>query len=144
MIIDADITLLDYLLFLFVTYYRGSPSHPGMMGGPMPVRGPGQGPRGTGAGMRGQMGRGDYGKYCLLSMIIYSLISRISVLTYSLLTCKIHKIISAKLKYPHYRLTYMYVIKIITRSLIFYKNILIKYCATSLNCNNCFIMFAKH
>ncbi|KAK2586438.1 hypothetical protein KPH14_010718 [Odynerus spinipes] len=38
----------------------GSPSHPGMMGGPMPVRGPGQGPRGTGAGMRGQMGRGDY------------------------------------------------------------------------------------
>ena len=34
-----------------------------MMGGPMPVRGPGQGPRGTGAGMRGQMGRGDYGKY---------------------------------------------------------------------------------
>lgn len=29
----------------------------------MPVRGPGQGPRGTGAGMRGQMGRGDYGKY---------------------------------------------------------------------------------
>lgn len=42
---------------------RGSPSHPSMMGGPMPVRGPGQGPRGTGAGMRGQMGRGDYGKY---------------------------------------------------------------------------------
>lgn len=39
----------------------GSPSHPSMMGGPMPVRGPGQGPRGTGAGMRGQMGRGDYG-----------------------------------------------------------------------------------
>ncbi|XP_026672055.1 heterogeneous nuclear ribonucleoprotein Q isoform X4 [Ceratina calcarata] len=38
----------------------GSPSHPSMMGGPMPVRGPGQGPRGTGAGMRGQMGRGDY------------------------------------------------------------------------------------
>jgi len=32
-----------------------------MMGGPMPVRGPTQGPRGTGAGMRGQMGRGDYG-----------------------------------------------------------------------------------
>ncbi|XP_012060516.1 PREDICTED: heterogeneous nuclear ribonucleoprotein Q [Atta cephalotes] len=39
----------------------GSPSHPSMMGGPMPVRGPAQGPRGTGAGMRGQMGRGDYG-----------------------------------------------------------------------------------
>ncbi|KAG7213755.1 hypothetical protein KM043_002981 [Ampulex compressa] len=38
----------------------GSPPHPSMMGGPMPVRGPGQGPRGTGAGMRGQMGRGDY------------------------------------------------------------------------------------
>ncbi|XP_018056218.1 PREDICTED: heterogeneous nuclear ribonucleoprotein R isoform X3 [Atta colombica] len=38
----------------------GSPSHPSMMGGPMPVRGPAQGPRGTGAGMRGQMGRGDY------------------------------------------------------------------------------------
>ncbi|XP_011878617.1 PREDICTED: heterogeneous nuclear ribonucleoprotein R isoform X1 [Vollenhovia emeryi] len=38
----------------------GSPSHPSMMGGPMPVRGPTQGPRGTGAGMRGQMGRGDY------------------------------------------------------------------------------------
>nr|XP_012138237.1 PREDICTED: heterogeneous nuclear ribonucleoprotein Q isoform X4 [Megachile rotundata] len=38
----------------------GSPSHPSMMGGPMPIRGPGQGPRGTGAGMRGQMGRGDY------------------------------------------------------------------------------------
>ncbi|XP_017798252.1 PREDICTED: heterogeneous nuclear ribonucleoprotein R isoform X2 [Habropoda laboriosa] len=38
----------------------GSPSHPSMMGAPMPVRGPGQGPRGTGAGMRGQMGRGDY------------------------------------------------------------------------------------
>ena len=41
--------------------YSGSPSHPSMMGGPMPVRGPAQGPRGTGAGMRGQMGRGDYG-----------------------------------------------------------------------------------
>nr|XP_012231912.1 PREDICTED: heterogeneous nuclear ribonucleoprotein R isoform X2 [Linepithema humile] len=40
--------------------YSGSPSHPSMMGGPMPVRGPTQGPRGTGAGMRGQMGRGDY------------------------------------------------------------------------------------
>ncbi|XP_018314452.1 heterogeneous nuclear ribonucleoprotein R isoform X2 [Mycetomoellerius zeteki] len=38
----------------------GSPSHPSMMGGPMPVRGPSQGPRGTGASMRGQMGRGDY------------------------------------------------------------------------------------
>ncbi|XP_011630943.1 heterogeneous nuclear ribonucleoprotein R isoform X7 [Pogonomyrmex barbatus] len=38
----------------------GSPSHPSMMGGPMPVRGPTQGPRGTSAGMRGQMGRGDY------------------------------------------------------------------------------------
>ncbi|XP_048513008.1 heterogeneous nuclear ribonucleoprotein R isoform X8 [Athalia rosae] len=39
----------------------GSPSHPSMMGGPMPVRGPGgQGPRGAGAGMRGAMGRGDY------------------------------------------------------------------------------------
>ncbi|KAL6268201.1 hypothetical protein P5V15_001310, partial [Pogonomyrmex californicus] len=38
----------------------GSPSHPSMMGGPMPVRGPAQGPRGTSAGMRGQMGRGDY------------------------------------------------------------------------------------
>ncbi|XP_023317392.1 heterogeneous nuclear ribonucleoprotein R isoform X6 [Trichogramma pretiosum] len=31
----------------------GSPSHPGLIAGPMPVRGPGQGPRGTGAGMRG-------------------------------------------------------------------------------------------
>ncbi|XP_032454360.1 heterogeneous nuclear ribonucleoprotein R isoform X24 [Nasonia vitripennis] len=37
----------------------GSPSHPGMMGGPMPVRGPGQGPRGTGAGMRGPLARND-------------------------------------------------------------------------------------
>lgn len=43
------------------SFYSGSPSHPSMMGGPMPVRGPAQGPRGTGAGMRGQMGRGDYG-----------------------------------------------------------------------------------
>ena len=41
-----------------------------MMGGPMPVRGPGQGPRGTGAGMRGQMGRGDYGKYQFAFMFI--------------------------------------------------------------------------
>ncbi|XP_066598368.1 heterogeneous nuclear ribonucleoprotein R isoform X1 [Prorops nasuta] len=38
----------------------GSPSHPSMMAGPITVRGPGQGPRGTGAGMRGPMGRGDY------------------------------------------------------------------------------------
>ncbi|KAJ8675044.1 hypothetical protein QAD02_010830 [Eretmocerus hayati] len=37
----------------------GSPSHPGMMPGPMPVRGPGQGPRGTGAGMRGPLARND-------------------------------------------------------------------------------------
>ncbi|XP_058800636.1 heterogeneous nuclear ribonucleoprotein R-like isoform X7 [Phymastichus coffea] len=37
----------------------GSPSHPGMMAGPMPVRGPGQGPRGTGAGMRGPLTRTD-------------------------------------------------------------------------------------
>lgn len=43
------------------SFDSGSPSHPSMMGGPMPVRGPAQGPRGTGAGMRGQMGRGDYG-----------------------------------------------------------------------------------
>ncbi|XP_071647956.1 heterogeneous nuclear ribonucleoprotein R isoform X8 [Temnothorax longispinosus] len=43
----------------------GSPSHPSMMGGPMPVRGPTQGPRGTGAGMRGQMGRGDYERRCV-------------------------------------------------------------------------------
>ena len=33
------------------------------MTGPMPVRGPGQGPRGTGAGMRGPLSRTDtYGK----------------------------------------------------------------------------------
>ncbi|XP_063987860.1 heterogeneous nuclear ribonucleoprotein R isoform X9 [Diachasmimorpha longicaudata] len=39
----------------------GSPSHPSMIGGPMPVRGSGsQGPRGTGAGMRPPMGRGDF------------------------------------------------------------------------------------
>lgn len=50
-------TLCDFSSFC----YSGSPSHPSMMGGPMPVRGPAQGPRGTGAGMRGQMGRGDYG-----------------------------------------------------------------------------------
>lgn len=40
----------------------------------MPVRGPGQGPRGTGAGMRGQMGRGDYGKYqpaVIFTAIVY-------------------------------------------------------------------------
>lgn len=41
-----------------------------MIVGPMPVRGPGQGPRGTGAGMRGQMGRGDYGKYRLTCLLI--------------------------------------------------------------------------
>ncbi|XP_014219780.1 heterogeneous nuclear ribonucleoprotein R [Copidosoma floridanum] len=37
----------------------GSPSHPGMIAGPMPVRGPGQGPRSTGTGMRGPMTRTD-------------------------------------------------------------------------------------
>lgn len=43
------------LINLHTSYnYRGSPSHPGMMAGPMPVRGPGgQGPRSTGTGMRG-------------------------------------------------------------------------------------------
>lgn len=44
-------------------FFSGSPSHPSMMSGPMTVRGPNQGPRGTGVGMRGPMGRGDYGKY---------------------------------------------------------------------------------
>lgn len=43
-----------------------SPSHPSMMPGAMPMRGPG-GPRGTGGAattsMRGPMGRGDYGRY---------------------------------------------------------------------------------
>jgi hypothetical protein len=35
-----------------------------MMAGPMPVRGPGQGPRGTGAGLRGPLTRNEtYGKF---------------------------------------------------------------------------------
>ncbi|KAK0072567.1 hypothetical protein PV325_011164, partial [Microctonus aethiopoides] len=38
----------------------GSPSHPSMISGPMPVRGSGQGPRGTSTSMRPPMGRGDY------------------------------------------------------------------------------------
>ncbi|KAG8036494.1 hypothetical protein G9C98_003816 [Cotesia typhae] len=40
----------------------GSPSHPSMISGPMPVRGSGQsgGPRGTSGSMRPPMGRGDY------------------------------------------------------------------------------------
>ncbi|XP_034938338.1 heterogeneous nuclear ribonucleoprotein R-like isoform X13 [Chelonus insularis] len=37
-----------------------SPSHPSMIGGPMPVRGSGQGPRGAAGSMRPPMGRGDY------------------------------------------------------------------------------------
>ena len=58
------------LRVIIFSIFRGSPSHPSMMGGPMPVRGPGQGPRGTGAGMRGQMGRGDYGKYCSVFIFV--------------------------------------------------------------------------
>ncbi|XP_057338222.1 heterogeneous nuclear ribonucleoprotein R isoform X8 [Microplitis mediator] len=40
----------------------GSPSHPSMISGPMPVRGTGQsgGPRGSSGSMRPPMGRGDY------------------------------------------------------------------------------------
>lgn len=53
--------------------FRGSPSHPGMMAGPMPVRGPGQGPRGAGAGMRGPMGRGDTYGMSTTSFITLSL-----------------------------------------------------------------------
>ena len=43
-----------------------SPSHPSMLAGSMPMRGPGgPGPRGASgaASMRGPMGRGDYGKF---------------------------------------------------------------------------------
>lgn len=60
--------LLSLTNFTLNNFCSGSPSHPSMMAGPMPVgRGPGQGPRGTGASMRGPMGRGDYGKYYNIS-----------------------------------------------------------------------------
>lgn len=49
------ITCLKHILKFYVFDFR-------MMPGAMPIRGPpGQGPR-TGAGIRGPMGRGDYGK----------------------------------------------------------------------------------
>ena len=40
------------------------------MAGPMPVRGPGQGPRGTGAGMRGPLRSDTYGKSAYQCVII--------------------------------------------------------------------------